>query len=243
MTNYLEKVKLKKDRKEYLETLIDKKVLIFYGKINSLPLKNLYFKDYALYLKQIVVKNIDDDCNVIGFSEHKEKFFISDWMFDKVFISNLEDLKNNLEMLFVKKESIDVARLIDDEVENLNILRCSDLINLDTLLHSKEDINSIKKLSLVNDVPLSKYDVCTEKTFLFCFDTKKQSISAEKLGVSAKGLIVGNSRVESIESFKNGFYYGTEDLINIVDDVSNHYKYHFIEENLFKKFLGRIFSF
>lgn len=242
--NYLDEFKLKKEKKEALSNLVGKKAIVLCGKqfLSSLSIHiNGY---YSFDLKEITIKSIDNYCNIIGFSNDKTEFIISENIVDDVLILNLERLRDILESLFIKKEYINLAHVPVKDGEWVYNLSSTEKINLDKLMISTRfGYTHESETSMIDLIPAFKTDVNSEKPLLLCFNTNVQTICLEETKVSAKGLCVGYLKIESEESFKNGFYYGLEDIANIVEDICNYHQEYFIEKNILKKCLEKILSF
>lgn len=256
MSNYLEEVKIKQERKETLESLIGKKAFVLCGEkcISSLTTKIDEY--YCLYLKQITIQYIDKYCNVIGFSDDNKEFIIAEGIVEDIVILELKYLKDILERLFIKRESINVANISELNSKMSFNLVCTKEINLDTFFilgnvnsrdyyyfkdikHSRKNESNISYL-----VTKLRDDINDKNPLLLSFNKDKHMISIVKTTTTcAEGIIIGDSKIESIESFRGGFYYGLDEVTNIIEDISDYYQEYFTEKTIFKKFLEKIFSF
>ena len=158
---------------------------------------------------------------------------------------NLKHLRDVLESLFIKKECIIVAPIklkFLRQTKWCYNLKCSEEINLDILLTFEKLTSLMEKSDSINSIPRLKTEVNNKNSLLLCFDTNSQTICLKETKVSARGILVSSTIVESEESFKRGFYYGLEDVSNIVEDICNYHQEYFIERNIFRKCLDKVLS-
>lgn len=257
MSNYLKELELKKERKKALKCLVGKKALVLCSKKNK---KITFFKCSTLELKEIAIKSIDDYCNIIALDENKDEITVSENIIDCSLILSLKHLRDSLKSLFIEREYIRVAEIRKDlKGQWCNNLNSGTNINLDTILSFNRKYPSEHKVSVTKLIPLLKTEVCQHESMLLCFNKEERSICLANIDISAKGICVNKPvkvkpkdffKVESEESFKNGFYYGLNEIENIVDDVCDYYQDYFdysedysVKKSIFKKGSKKIFSF
>lgn len=242
MSNYLEEVELKKAKKEYLESYyIGKKSLVLCLKEFS-TVSNDCSNKYSIVLKELKITSIDDNLNIIGVDNSLNEFCINENLASKIIILNLEDLKVLLLSLFMKKQYVEMVKY-PVTTNLLSNLKDVDNVNLDKLFISQEvGFNNTNKY-LYHYVPYSKVNIEKKKPLILCFDKKINEICLKKTSASHNGILINSKDIVSVDNFKNGFYYGLDELDNIVNDIINYYNEYFNEKSMFRKFLEKVFSF
>lgn len=243
MSNYLEEVKLKKERKKYLEShFVGKKAFVLCCDNVKIPSFSIIESTCGLILKQLNIAYVDNALNIIGFDNNYRAFHIEENIADDMIILDLEHLKELLISLFIKQKSINVLAYSKSNNDIVQYLNTVIEINLDKLFTAKTIHLCETGRYLYSKCPYSKIDIGKEQPLILCFDKNKNEICLKETSSSPEGLLINSQYIESLEDFENGFYYGLDEVPSIVEDILNHFNDYFSTKLTFKKILDNIFS-
>lgn len=227
MSNYLEEVKLKKERKKYLKSkFVGKKAFILIEKLaikdDSYHQSILSIFDNSITLKQVKITSVCEDLRLIAMDKNKEKFIIPEYVAEELLILDLEHLKDRLTSLFIKRESILLSG-IDKYSRNL----------LPKRMDLSEYFNA--NISVYDYIPNSKKNICKEYPIVLSLDVLTNKISFMSTNSSANGILLNYKNVVSVESFINGFYYGLDEMPDLVEDIVKYSQMNFVKKYFMQK--------
>lgn len=220
---YLEDIKLKNERKQYLESnFVGKKAFMLVEKAEYNSSTNYSKCHNSIKIKQVKITAVTDRLNVVVVDKNMKKAFVRGYAVEKLLILDLEEVKDKLVSLFVKKEEITVASPLTFGKEI-----CPRTVTLDILFNSRLDVYS--------NMPDSKYKVSTTRPIILHLDIVKNKILFKEVGSAVNGLLLNSDEIVSVEAFSNGFYYGLDEMSNLVDDVITYSQINFIKKYFLQK--------
>lgn len=255
MNNYLEEMKLKKARRKELETLIGKKALLLYQDLKYLPndsdknissTKNTISKCMRqMYLDELMIVDVDKECNLIA--GYNDKFItINEACIKDTLIFETEMLKDILESFFfnnqdckiphISKLHISLKKEVSLDSKTNNVMNLTDILSFVNFDNGRIINNPLEFM------PKSKVDVSKDKPFLLNFSPSLNMISLVEVSkVSSDEIHIG-SEAKTKKSFEDGFYYGMNEVDNIVEDILSYYSDYFNKSNSFIESVKKLFS-
>ena len=255
MNNYLEEMESKKVRRKELEALIGKKALLLYQDLKYLfddsdksisSTKNIISKSMKqIYLDELIIIDVDKECNLIA--EYNDRFItINEKCIKDTLIFNTDMLKDILEPFFfnnqdckipyISKPSISLRKEVSLNSKINNIMNLTDILSFVNFDNTRITDNTLEFM------PKNKMDVNKDKPFLLNFSPSLNRISLVEVSKLSPKKIYIDSEIKTKKSLEKGFYYGIDEVGNIVEDILSYYSDYFNKSNSFIKSVEKLFS-